>query len=115
MFLIYKIVNFKKINLNDAVKFINKYGYKTTMAVKMSGSGMGFRIYDEKQKCGILSQGGKSIRYEVIGNIDTAVAGMYSVDLVVYDKCGNNSVETLYFEVVAEDSDLYNLACSYVK
>lgn len=57
----------------------------------------------------------ETIRYEVIGNIDTAVAGMYSVDLVVYDKCGNNSVETLYFEVVAEDSDLYNLACSYVK
>ncbi len=57
----------------------------------------------------------ETIRYEVIGDIDIAVAGMYSVDLVVYDKCGNNSVETLYFEVVAEDSDLYDLACSYIK
>lgn len=103
MFLIYKIVDFKKINLNDAVKFINKYGYKTTMAVKMSGSGMGFRIYDEKQKCGILSQGGKSItdseKKELINNY-VGVVGNEDKFCELYKKCDyeffievNNDVE----------------------
>lgn len=90
MNLIYKIVDFKKINLNDVVKFLNKYGYKTTMAIKMSGSGMGFRIYDDKKKCGILSQGGKSISdLEKEELIDKYVSVVGSLDKFceLYRKC----------------------------
>ena len=90
MFLIYKIVNFKKINLNDAVKFINKYGYKTKLSLKMSDSGVGFKIYDEKQNCGIISQGGKLItdsEKEELINKYVDVVGNEDKFCELYKKC----------------------------
>ena len=108
MNLIYKIVNFKKINLNDVVKFLTKYGYKMTMAVKMSGTGMGFRLYDDKKKCGILSQGGKSIsdeeKEEIINKYVLSV-GYEDKFCELYRKCDYE----FYVEVRNEECKLKNI------
>lgn len=53
--------------------------------------------------------------YEVIGNIDINTPGLYNVDLVVYDQSHNKNCATLYFEVLSKDSELYDLALSFIK
>ena len=40
---------------------------------------------------------------------------LYNIDIVVYDQSQNKNVETLYFEVLSSDDELYDLALSFIK